>query len=111
MRIGTTLWIALLAALSCDNTPTAGEEQPPTGLPPGGGQGCRTLRIVYDDVARTFEEGPVYNGGPGICGPSGFQRFTFDRHNNVVAEYVATGGASTTWTHTSTSTSMAGKPD
>jgi hypothetical protein len=242
MRIRATLWIALLAALSCDNTPTAGEEQPPTGLPPGGGQGCRnyatewsttanstgnpttttsaqfnsstftyierspaqsgpeqkrltywsvadfideaavmarflfrrldrcantnctgmsseiptydnqrrmktltvalggfplwvenftqwdgvgrpiagtrttsscteTLRIVYDDVARTFEKGPVYNGGPGLCGLSGFERFTFDQHNNVVAEYGAVGGTSTTWTHTITSMSMACKPD
>jgi hypothetical protein len=242
MRIRTTLWIALLSAMSCDNTPTGGEEQPPTGLPPGGGQGCRnyatewstsinvtgnpttttsaqfnpstfmyserspapsgpeqvrltywsvsdfideaavmarylfrrldrcagsncagvssylptydsqrrmktltlvgngfplwvenyaqwdsvgrpiagtrttpicteTLRIVYDDVARTFEKGPVYSGGSGLCGLSAFQRFTFDQHNNVVAEYVATGGASTTWTHTITSMSMACKPD
>jgi len=242
MRIRMTQWIALLAALSCDNAPTGGEEQPPTGVPPGGGQGCRnyatawstianstgnpttttsaqfnpttftysqrspaesgpeqvrltywsvadfideaavmarylfrrvdrcagptcagvssevptydnqrrmktltlvlngvplqsedftqwdgvgrpiagtrttplcteTLRLVYDDVARTFEKGPVYSGGPGLCGLSAFQRFTFDQHNNVVAEYGAAGGASTTWTHTITSMSMSCKPD
>lgn len=239
MRIHATLGFALLAALSCDNAPTGGEEQPPTGLPPGGGQGCRdyatewvtsitgrqptttsaqfapstlvyserspaqtgpeyvrltywssadfidegavmarflyrradrcagsdcrgfttelpayddqrrmktltlmisgvplsvehfnrwdsvgrpvagtrttavcteTLIISYDDVARTFEKGPQYTG-PGLCGLSGFQRLTFDQHNNVVAEYVATGGTSTTWTHSITSSTPFCKPD
>ena len=240
MRIRAMLCVTLLAALSCNSAPTESEEQPPTGPPPGGGQGCRnyatawsttnnatgqpttssaefnsttftyserspaqtgqqqrrlaywsvddfideaavmarylfrrldrcsgtncagvaseiptyddqrrmktstlvmngfaywvenfsqwdsvgrpiagtrttsvcteTLVLRYDDVARTFEKGPVYSG-TGLCGLSGFQRLTFDRDNNVVGEYVATGGTSTTWTHAITSTALSCKPD
>lgn len=42
MRVRGMLNGLMLAALSCEATPTSGEEQAPTAPPPGGGQGCRT---------------------------------------------------------------------